>query len=69
MKQKLHPVIADTVEPLSNDMMAALLLLEIEYMGDPDATLTEAEVRDFIQQTPYASVADEFQDYFLFWAD
>lgn len=69
MRQKLHPVIADTAEPLSDDMAQALMLLEIEHLGDHDAVLTEDDVRAFIRQTPYAHVADDFEDYFLLWAD
>jgi hypothetical protein len=50
-------------------MAQALMLLEIEHLGDHDAVLTEDDVRAFIRQTPYAHVADDFEDYFLLWAD
>jgi hypothetical protein len=65
--QRMFPLVADTQEPLSEDMAAALMLLEVEYARAPNTTLTADEVRAFIRGTPYAHVAEEFEDYFLFW--
>jgi hypothetical protein len=53
---------------MSDDMAQALMLLQVEYSDNPDATLTEEQVRDFIRTTDFGHVAEEFKDYYLLFA-
>jgi hypothetical protein len=66
MTELLYPIPAGA--KMSDDMAEALMLLAVEYSDQPEATLTEEQVRDFIRTTPFSHVVDDFRDYYLLFA-